>query len=189
MTEILEIKPSWSLIWTALYESVKKRDAITHVSGVLTGITHFLFKGSAAWRIMRHWNNRIGSKREKKKCCFFFSPLAADSDLIFCRCDLCPGPQSCPVFPHTDCFGSCLHQGHWEASRRKGTDSLSVEEVVNTGTQPPSWPWYETIHHVGLEGRRGWEVHPDGGHLTHVGITTSHNQCVAPVPTFSRRVL
>lgn len=74
VTEILEIKPSWSLIWTALYESVKKRDAITHVSGVLTGITHFLFKGSAAWRIMRHWNNRIGSKREKKKMLFFLAP-------------------------------------------------------------------------------------------------------------------
>lgn len=149
---------------------MEKRDAITRASGVLTGISHFLFKGSAPWRQYEAVKQQERSwKRKGLKNVVVFAPWLLIRAFIFSQCDLCPGTRSCAVFPNTDCFGSCLHQGHWEASRRKGADSLSVEEVVNTGTQPPAWPWYETIHHVGLEGRRGWEVQPDGGHLTRVG--------------------
>lgn len=38
--------------------------------------------------------------------------------------------------------------------------------VLNTGTQPPSWPWFRAVCHPGW----GWEVNPDSGLLTQVGL-------------------
>lgn len=86
------------------------------------------------------------------------------------------GPLASCLSPHSRCHRrccSCLHQGRWEAP---GTEVLTVyqwKRVVNMGMQPLSWPWCRTIHHLGLEKGCGWEVYPDGGHLTQVRASMS----------------
>lgn len=40
--------------------------------------------------------------------------------------------------------------------------------VLNTGAQPPFWPWYWAVRHRGSEQGWGWGVDPDSGHLTQV---------------------
>lgn len=94
--------------------------------------------------------------------CFFFFP----SEFI-----TCVTVSLCPICRCTAAGSAAVYIR--ATGRLPDAEGLTVYQrmrVLNTGARPPSWPWYWAVRHWGLEQGWGWEVDPDSGHLTQVGL-------------------
>lgn len=88
---------------------------------------------------LRSWNNSLSFPVEGHRSMISvrgtktLQNMGLNNDLCFVFFSsriyyLCCG-LSLPHLPlHSRWFCGCLHQGHWEASRRRGSDSLSADE-------------------------------------------------------------
>lgn len=132
---------------------------------------HFLFKGTTPWshyEALKHHKRQVVIRLET-------APFPGNCPWhISCPYDVCVELLSCPVSHYRAVVSAVVYIGaNGRLPDAKGLTVYQCKRVVNMGTQPPSWPWYQTIHHPGLEKGWGWEEYPDGGHLAQVRLCVS----------------
>lgn len=126
LTETLEIKSRWSPLYATFFDSVKKEmPSFTSQQSWID--SHFI----SCWRRtqqdlnMRYQN--ITKHRFKEECASHPPPPLPPECIT---CVMVTGIRAALAClpPHGWCFCSCLHLGHWEASRRRGSESLPACE-------------------------------------------------------------
>lgn len=146
----------------------EERGAITHITVVLTQLALISWGNGECSMITL---NATKTRCNKKWKCPFYQAMASDTYLVHSYY-VCLGLLSCPH--HTAAVSAVVYiRANGRFPDAKGLTVYQWKRVVNMGTQPPSWPWYGTIHHLGLETGWGREVYPDGGHLTQVRFSMS----------------
>lgn len=110
--------------------------------------SHFLFKGNAAWshyEALNHHKRQVVIKNENA----FFQETARDIYFVHVMCFL---GRSTPASHHTAAVAAVVYiRAYGRLPDAKGLTVYQWKRVVNMGTQPLSWPWCRTIHHLGLE--------------------------------------
>lgn len=118
LTETLEIKSRWSPLYATFFDS--EMPSLTSLQSRINSCFISCWGKTQRDLNMRYQN--ITKHRFKEE--FMCSPPPPNVLPLLWSQEYV---LSCPACRQT-CFCSCLHQGHWEASRCRGSESLSACE-------------------------------------------------------------